>query len=221
MCLRTRGLIPAHAGKTPSSLARSVTSRAHPRSRGENTFAAPMMFFTWGSSPLTRGKLGTPTVGVVKIGLIPAHAGKTKPANVLGRNASAHPRSRGENIGCLVGAIIVMGSSPLTRGKQPLAVRRVENTGLIPAHAGKTPRRRTSSAALPAHPRSRGENIAGDYDRYREWGSSPLTRGKHRPYKPNGDVQGLIPAHAGKTQPTSNTTSAQRAHPRSRGENNT
>ena len=180
-----------------------------------------MMFFTWGSSPLTRGKLGTPTVGVVKIGLIPAHAGKTKPANVLGRNASAHPRSRGENKARERPGSQRFGSSPLTRGKLVATSTGTAPSGLIPAHAGKTPRRRTSSAALPAHPRSRGENIAGDYDRYREWGSSPLTRGKHRPYKPNGDVQGLIPAHAGKTQPTSNTTSAQRAHPRSRGENNT
>ena len=33
------GLIPAHAGKTPTSLPRGVTPRAHPRSRGENSVA--------------------------------------------------------------------------------------------------------------------------------------------------------------------------------------
>ena len=57
-----------------------------------------MMFFTWGSSPLTRGKLGTPTVGVVKIGLIPAHAGKTAATVARVVTAWAHPRSRGENL---------------------------------------------------------------------------------------------------------------------------
>ena len=30
------GLIPAHAGKTPSMVASIVSRRAHPRSRGEN-----------------------------------------------------------------------------------------------------------------------------------------------------------------------------------------
>ena len=177
------------------------------------------MFFTWGSSPLTRGKLGTPTVGVVKIGLIPAHAGKTKPANVLGRNASAHPRSRGENIGCLVGAIIVMGSSPLTRGKQPLAVRRVENTGLIPAHAGKT--RFPGLLPLPrtAHPRSRGENISALPSSTRRMGSSPLTRGKRNQPATQQAPKGLIPAHAGKTTHNKAIDISGWAHPRSRGEN--
>ena len=180
-----------------------------------------MMFFTWGSSPLTRGKHRVPGRGHHRHGLIPAHAGKTTFGCTSCGEHGAHPRSRGENPISRAASAAEDGSSPLTRGKLVATSTGTAPSGLIPAHAGKTPRRRTSSAALPAHPRSRGENIAGDYDRYREWGSSPLTRGKHRPYKPNGDVQGLIPAHAGKTQPTSNTTSAQRAHPRSRGENNT
>ena len=50
------GLIPAHAGKTPTR-ARTVTWRwAHPRSRGENFSFARVTTLRGGSSPLTRGK---------------------------------------------------------------------------------------------------------------------------------------------------------------------
>ena len=52
------GLIPAHAGKTPSVSPSGGAGGAHPRSRGEN---CPGGFYGWGqggSSPLTRGKPG-------------------------------------------------------------------------------------------------------------------------------------------------------------------
>ena len=52
------GLIPAHAGKTRSPMARRLPGRAHPRSRGENATPAGWRARTSGSSPLTRGKLG-------------------------------------------------------------------------------------------------------------------------------------------------------------------
>ena len=52
------GLIPAHAGKTPS------TGACRGRWRG--------------SSPLTRGKQSLETNGQYRPGLIPAHAGKTR-----------------------------------------------------------------------------------------------------------------------------------------------
>ena len=51
-----RGLIPAHAGKTIGSVSRSSSSRAHPRSRGENLHQARLPGQKMGSSPLTRGK---------------------------------------------------------------------------------------------------------------------------------------------------------------------
>ncbi len=49
-------LIPAHAGKTPCGSAAAKTLAAHPRSRGENTWAACHFARRPGSSPLTRGK---------------------------------------------------------------------------------------------------------------------------------------------------------------------
>ena len=50
-------------------------------------------------------------------------------------------------------------------------------------------------------------------------GSSPLTRGKRVPPQRDGEAEGLIPAHAGKTPPREPTANWTPAHPRSRGEN--
>ena len=71
----------------------------------------------------------------------------------------------------------------------------------------------------PAHPRSRGENDARYTCVNSDYGSSPLTRGK-RVYKAGTlYVDGLIPAHAGKTSKDSPGPLPAPAHPRSRGEN--
>ena len=74
---RNPGLIPAHAGKTSDASLISRPAGAHPRSRGENLFTASARLEPWGSSPLTRGKLGLGMSDSVDKGLIPAHAGKT------------------------------------------------------------------------------------------------------------------------------------------------
>ena len=91
------GLIPAHAGKTPASQRASKPSTAHPRSRGENVNGAASEGKSGGSSPLTRGKLGSAGWIDEVSGLIPAHAGKTGPCRAGERPGGAHPRSRGEN----------------------------------------------------------------------------------------------------------------------------
>ena len=52
----TRGLIPAHAGKTLFRCFRSFFTSAHPRSRGENALISDGLWVRSGSSPLTRGK---------------------------------------------------------------------------------------------------------------------------------------------------------------------
>ena len=70
-------LIPAHAGKTPPPRRPGWTRPAHPRSRGENRVQSPEPDQRRGSSPLTRGKLRHPVYQLPRVGLIPAHAGKT------------------------------------------------------------------------------------------------------------------------------------------------
>ena len=196
---RNHGLIPAHAGKTLSGLAPDGAAWAHPRSRGENTYAGEDRNLALRSSPLTRGKRQRRPRRRPMSRLIPAHAGKTVGAAHECRYGGAHPRSRGENPS--------VGHDG----------RNLE--GLIPAHAGKTgggPRR---GRGAWAHPRSRGENEKAGIPASLGSGSSPLTRGKRSGNGCNGRKRGLIPAHAGKTAPSMSSPWAGWAHPRSRGEN--
>ena len=133
------------------------------------------------------------------VGLIPAHAGKT-------RWAIDTINSKG-------------GSSPLTRGKHVIVNVHCPTRGLIPAHAGKTHSAGSDPSIPRAHPRSRGEN-ALQWSSCRPYrGSSPLTRGKPQFGSHLIIRQGLIPAHAGKTSWSRRPTPTVRAHPRSRGEN--
>ena len=151
-------LIPAHAGKTSSRCSRKACIPAHPRSRGENHRLAAGIEDAGGSSP--------------------PHAGKTHDTHVTPPARRAHPRSRGENLLHTWCLDLRLGSSPLTRGKpplRPLAHRRIR---LIPAHAGKTARKRLDVGAGGAHPRSRGENWSPSRKITAAFGSSPLTRGK-------------------------------------------
>ena len=194
-------LIPAHAGKTAASQCTRLGIRAHPRSRGENHDGAQEETLTGGSSPLTRGKLEVDERHTHVRRLIPAHAGKTPWRISSLRYAEAHPRSRGENGKIGSRAANLDGSSPLTRGKLGRDDLDGDAPRLIPAHAGKTWSLIFGAESIKAHPRSRGENEDNLRVHSCPSGSSPLTRGKRRPYgEPLGIVR-LIPAHAGKTLP--------------------
>ena len=132
------GLIPAHAGKTHHVTVDATGTRAHPRSRGENTPISTDVTNGSGSSPLTRGKPQMSFLSVGEFGLIPAHAGKTGSRCGRRGSARAHPRSRGENSLYRADLSNNCGSSPLTRGKPSVPPLALIVAGLIPAHAGKT-----------------------------------------------------------------------------------
>ena len=136
-------LIPAHAGKTVQPRCRTHRPGAHPRSRGENHTYRMRHLVATGSSPLTRGKRVSAQVVPNRLGLIPAHAGKTGPQWLMLSRGTAHPRSRGENTDGSVDEGIAQGSSPLTRGKLFRVRGHAAPLGLIPAHAGKTGRSTT------------------------------------------------------------------------------
>ena len=156
-CTKSR-LIPAHAGKTPARAKGQRLRAAHPRSRGENRFHDRGRGHGYGSSPLTRGKLFITIPSFPPPWLIPAHAGKTWRFCRPTCPSAAHPRSRGENKVSVVSSRARIGSSPLTRGKRPLAGVKGLQGRLIPAHAGKTYATRRDPRRPSAHPRSRGEN---------------------------------------------------------------
>ena len=118
-----------------------------------------------------------------------------------------------------VAACCASGSSPLTRGKR--AGNRVGQLvpGLIPAHAGKTVRRRRTLRSRRAHPHSGRENTTKKRSAPIKTGLSPLAQGKLQVVPDVGVMVGLIPAHAGKTHRVEKMASPSGAHPRSRGEN--
>ena len=136
--LLREGLIPAWAGKTASAHATTLLTQAHPRVGGENLKLASTPLPDPGSSPRGRGKLEVRLLGRRGLGLIPAWAGKTlcfQPSALLG---GAHPRVGGENRGLEAVCPILEGSSPRGRGKLGLGIKLTNDTGLIPAWAGKT-----------------------------------------------------------------------------------
>ena len=114
------------------------------------------------------------------LGLIPAHAGENLPL-------SWEPP-------------MLVGSSPLTRGKHVECEQIPRLQGLIPAHAGKTSCARGRGPFARAHPHSCGENPRLQACRALALGSSPLTRGKHGDGLLVDFQHGIIPAHAGKTR---------------------
>ena len=217
MCLRR--LIPAHAGKTDGWTWNVSRIAAHPRSRGENAAPDGIVDPDAGSSPLTRGKQARSSPSRQRRGLIPAHAGKTGGCGPRATPPGAHPRSRGENGYAAPLRSALPGSSPLTRGKPDGALHVWKPRGLIPAHAGKTTSIVPRGTTVRAHPRSRGENLVQFAEQAVNAGSSPLTRGKQHLRPHRGPRDGLIPAHAGKTDVRRLGARRRRAHPRSRGEN--
>ena len=194
------GLIPAHAGKTPSFMASAKGWRAHPRSHGENIFVALYENNETGSSPLTRGKLTPEILRIRRDRLIPTNARKTATHRPGTRNGRAHSRSRGDNFWILPLAPGIAGSSPLTRGKRILGQGDTLSDGLIPTHAGKTSASPYGTARKWAHPHSYGENGFIQVASPANEGSSPLTRGKPRGEGTPCVPEGLIPAHARKTR---------------------
>ena len=171
-----------------------------------------------GSSPLARGPLTLDNASNTVSGLIPARAGTTPFLVCVFYWGVAHPRSRGDHLGCKVSGPFPLGSSPLARG--PPTARRcsARPCGLIPARAGTTETKHSCWCRIWAHPRSRGDHPVGSALNSVTAGSSPLARGPHRRTVVERDHRGLIPARAGTTSIFRARRGILRAHPRSRGD---
>ena len=135
---RSRGFIPAWAGKTGHRLATHDQPPAHPRVDGENQDPARWVAHHGGSSPRGRGKRTARARASIAI--------------------RVHPRAGGENDESRPAKFSGHGSSPRGREKlrppgHPGCVGR-----LIPARAGKTAAHVDMSTPHPAHPRAGGEN---------------------------------------------------------------
>ena len=129
-----------------------------------------------------------------------------------------HPRIRGEHHGYFAFRVMMVGSSPHTRGALADGQARRVQAGIIPAYAGSTPTLRPRGGRRGDHPRIRGEHVDKQLARPFFDGSSPHTRGARVSGRTCTRSGRIIPAYAGST--SSNTALCHRArdHPRIRGE---
>ena len=132
------GITPAHAGKTQSVMWLRRAKRDHPRACGENLNLESSKNIGMGSPPRMRGKPTFHSDGTVRIGITPAHAGKTMGFASWQEVGRDHPRACGENIHSALSVSPCQGSPPRMRGKleDKTLVRLAQ--GITPAHAGKT-----------------------------------------------------------------------------------
>ena len=151
------GITPAHAGKRRTSTAFRQISRDHPRSRGEKYTFRTLNSTDTGSPPLTRGKVKPHSPPGQRLGITPAHAGKSFLDTRCVRDAQDHPRSRGEKSVTSDAIEDGTGSPPLTRGKVFPAEDGSQMGGITPAHAGKSFPQNPQDSGDRDHPRSRGE----------------------------------------------------------------
>ena len=166
-----------------------------------------------------RGKQAAQLGAQIKLGLIPAHAGKTCANGGTSPTRPAHPRACGENVDYRPRPRPELGSSPRMRGKLSSTDAFFRFSRLIPAHAGKTHGNARASAGSAAHPRACGENLLACGQGQASQGSSPRIRGKRLVHRLARIRCGLIPAHAGKTPISIRRSRSSRAHPRACGEN--
>ena len=171
------GIIPALAGNTPARFSQTSGCRDHPRSRGEYLHVSKRARLASGSSPLSRGILNPWGQEGRYPRIIPALAGNTTEMCIPPCAYQDHPRSRGEYPHNNVYNVLVLGSSPLSRGIRIRGLHTDLPGRIIPALAGNTHRGGDVRRGPRDHPRSRGE-----YELHRMWrdilpGSSPLSRG--------------------------------------------
>ena len=152
----TIGIIPARAGFTGAGGSTWRLIWDHPRSRGVYKAIPGGNVEVTGSSPLARGLPEAGQGAQRTPGIIPARAGFTRGYDGLAFSHWDHPRSRGVYQFTYQNPEGGLGSSPLARGLPLLTVTRGDETRIIPARAGFTPRSNRIGRCRGDHPRSRG-----------------------------------------------------------------
>ena len=176
------GITPAHAGKSLIQRPHKAGARDHPRPCGEKQSLRLWLLLVGGSPPPMRGKVWSVSPSGYVTGITPAHAGKRCPAWVHARRTPDHP--------------------PPMRGKVAKSTYARMVVRITPAHAGK---RISTVRAYPTmwdHPRPCGEKISLAYVSNFKWGSPPPMRGKDTSRLAYMLLQGITPAHAGKSNPS-------------------
>ena len=132
------GITPAHAGKSSCFFFKFIPIWDHPRTRGEKNLCGVRANTLRGSPPHARGKEQGNVSVQFRIGITPAHAGKSHRTCRCTRCNQDHPRTRGEKLFTGLLLTIFMGSPPHTRGKVSVRPAPTGRAGITPAHAGKS-----------------------------------------------------------------------------------
>ena len=111
----------------------------------------------------------------------------------------------------------MIGSSPRMRGSPVRRTSRIQERGIIPAHAGLTERSSRCRSAARDHPRACGAHVSCRMTRFFFSGSSPRMRGSRPSPQCRTPSPGIIPAHAGLTILRARATNSIRDHPRACG----
>ena len=134
-------------------------------------------------------------------GSIPACAGETYACIGMAFRTRVYPRLCGGNLIAISLCMMLVGLSPLVRGKRPLCSSAGLCAGSIPACAGETVPLCWSMPVCWVYPRLCGGNRLHLLVGLSFQGLSPLVRGKQNRSRPNRLQPGSIPACAGETIP--------------------
>ena len=126
-----------------------------------------------------RGALARWLINAVVSRIIPAYAGSTGVAVVLGEDAQDHPRVCGEHQDSRPRQEWRAGSSPRMRGAQRAAQAVRGDRGIIPAYAGSTADMIQAGQPPQDHPGVCGEHALAPTQISDSTGSSPRMRGAH------------------------------------------
>ena len=202
-----------------SSLFNCQTVGDHPRACGENELSLRLRLSGRGSPPRMRGKQLSCSQAAMEYGITPAHAGKTGLNTLPSLLLRDHPRACGENCLGITSRRVRQGSPPRMRGKHLETHCDCVAHGITPAHAGKTVPHLCAGDACGDHPRACGENMFTWNFGMKGGGSPPRMRGKLGDIEVERVVDGITPAHAGKTVTKPQNSRSHRDHPRACGEN--
>ncbi len=212
------GTIPAGAGSSPGCGRPWTGPRDHPRGCGEQCGFPGSFSQATGPSPRVRGAERPRPAPGRGPGTIPAGAGSSRPPPWPTLGPWDHPRGCGEQ---MLAVAVVPGSpgpSPRVRGADRVQGFSGFGTGTIPAGAGSSTCRTSTSPPRWDHPRGCGEQGMRWKPSNPVAGPSPRVRGAVKFIPTISPCTGTIPAGAGSRSRGPPTRPTCRDHPRGCGE---
>ena len=173
---RCSGITPACAGRTYIDGATVYLLGDHPRVCGKNPNEYKDRQNVQGSPPRVREELALFGVNVVKVGITPACAGRTKTEDKKILDREDHPRVCGKNSSICVILACNEGSPPRVREEPSKAAAVGHAARITPACAGRTRGSPSDEYSDGDHPRVCGKNSNAKYTKATGSGSPPRVR---------------------------------------------